>query len=197
MTGKKCEYCSTKVTNYNSINKSSENGFMCVCLHCYNKEMSEETGIDYDHIELQPILLQDSDSVDHTFHFTVRLLEERLVLKSFEIDGNNSAGYEFSMIGDIEDGLFALFSKLYEKMLKVLSMKHIYKDDDIGDWRISDEDIVRGQITCTPDSVDFDRNPMLIIDGKEISWEDFGQMLMTYEGFNFKLQIFDESDEMD
>jgi hypothetical protein len=38
---------------------------------------------------------------------------------------------------------------------------------------------------------------MVIIDGKEISWEDFGQTLMTYEGFNFKFQIFDRSDEMD
>ncbi len=43
----------------------------------------------------------------------------------------------------------------------------------------------------------FYRKDGLIIDGKEITWEDFGQMLMTYEGCNFKLQIFDESDEMD
>jgi hypothetical protein len=33
-------------------------------------------------------------------------------------------------------------------------------------------------------------------DGKEISWRQFGQMLMTYEGFNFKLEIFDKSDEI-
>jgi hypothetical protein len=38
--------------------------------------------------------------------------------------------------------------------------------------------------------------PLIVIDGKEIKWEDFGKMLMTYEGFNFKLEIVDKSDEM-
>ena len=40
------------------------------------------------------------------------------------------------------------------------------------------------------------RRPLIVIDGKEISWRQFGQMLMTYEGFNFKLEIFDKSDEI-
>lgn len=38
---------------------------------------------------------------------------------------------------------------------------------------------------------------MVVIDGKEISWADFGEALMIYEGFNFKMQIFDRSEEMD
>jgi hypothetical protein len=35
-----------------------------------------------------------------------------------------------------------------------------------------------------------------VIDGKKIKWDEFGRMLMTYEGFNFKLEIFDKSDEI-
>jgi len=31
---------------------------------------------------------------------------------------------------------------------------------------------------------------------KEIRWDEFGRMLMTYEGFHFKLEIFDRSDEI-
>ncbi len=66
MTEQKCEYCGTIVTNYNnSIMVPSEDGCICLCLHCYNKEMSEETGIDYDYIELQPVMLQDADGGDH------------------------------------------------------------------------------------------------------------------------------------
>ena len=40
------------------------------------------------------------------------------------------------------------------------------------------------------------RAPMLVIHGKEVSWEDFGRMLMTFEGFQFKLQIADPSDDV-
>lgn len=37
--------------------------------------------------------------------------------------------------------------------------------------------------------------PLLVIDGKSLSWDEFGRMLMTYEGFNFRLEIFDRSEE--
>jgi hypothetical protein len=33
------------------------------------------------------------------------------------------------------------------------------------------------------------------VDGREISWEEFGRMLLTFEGGQFKLQIFDRSEE--
>ena len=32
--------------------------------------------------------------------------------------------------------------------------------------------------------------------GREISWDDFGRMLMTFEGWQFKLEIGDPSDEV-
>jgi ECF sigma factor len=39
------------------------------------------------------------------------------------------------------------------------------------------------------------RLPMLIIDGREVTWEDFGRMLMSFEGFHFELNIRDKSEE--
>jgi hypothetical protein len=39
------------------------------------------------------------------------------------------------------------------------------------------------------------RLPMLIIDGREVTWEDFGPMLMSFEGFHFELNIRDKSEE--
>jgi hypothetical protein len=40
------------------------------------------------------------------------------------------------------------------------------------------------------------RVPLLVIDGREITWKEFGHMLMTFEGFQFKLQISDRSEEV-
>lgn len=198
MATDKCKHCGSDVKNHNdSIMVPSEDGYICLCLHCYNKEMSEATGIDYDNIKLQPVILQDADSVDHKFHFSIRLMGGELVLRSFETEENRSGGYEFSMIGGIEDGLFALFSKLYARMLKSLSRNHIYQDETTKSWQITENDIVRGNIICDSETEDWSRDPMIVIDGKGISWKEFGQMLMTYEGSNFKLQIFDNSEEMD
>jgi hypothetical protein len=40
------------------------------------------------------------------------------------------------------------------------------------------------------------RVPLLIIDGREITWEEFGRMMMSYEGWQFKLSIADKSEEL-
>ena len=41
-----------------------------------------------------------------------------------------------------------------------------------------------------------ERTPLVVVDGREISWEDFGRMLMTFEGWQFKLDISDPSEEL-
>jgi hypothetical protein len=38
--------------------------------------------------------------------------------------------------------------------------------------------------------------PLLIIDGREIGWDEFGRMLMSFEGWQFKLSIKDKSEEL-
>ena len=40
------------------------------------------------------------------------------------------------------------------------------------------------------------RLPMLVIDGKEISWEQFGRMVMGFEGWQFRMEIKDRSEEI-
>jgi hypothetical protein len=202
MADNQCKRCGTGVRNHNdSIMMLTEGGnYILLCLRCFNKEISEAIGIEFDEIDLQPILIKDADGIDHTFHFSVRLMEVGLVLGAFEKEyENRSEGYEFSIIGDVEDGVFPLFSRLYTRMCKALSRKHIYHDEGTNKWEITESDIVRGQITYDPDTDedDWTSDPMIVIDGKAITLKEFGQMLKAFEGFNFKLQIFDLTDEMD
>lgn len=157
--------------------------------------ISDSTGADYEDVEFEPIIIKDFDGKDHKFHFTVRLLGDRVAMDAFEIKNGHPGGYEFSIFGDIEDELFGLFGKLFERLRPALSRKHIYKEETTQSWQITNDDVVRGQLHCDLDSSD-ERLPLIVIDGKEISWNQFGQMLMTYEGFNFKLEIFDRSEDM-
>ncbi len=76
--------------------------------------------------------------------------------------------------------------------LPQLERKHI-EPGDLTPYRITDEDIVRGHIAWDDDTGE--ELPCFVIDGKELSWHEFGRMLMAYEGFHFKLQIFGGSEE--
>jgi hypothetical protein len=41
-----------------------------------------------------------------------------------------------------------------------------------------------------------DRAPLLIIDGREVTWDKFGRMLTSFEGWQFKLNLADKSEEL-
>lgn len=38
--------------------------------------------------------------------------------------------------------------------------------------------------------------PLLVIDGQEVSWREFGRMLMTFEGWQFRMEIVDRSGDV-
>ena len=194
----KCAFCGELVPGYSTIYVKVDERYQCSCLKCYNSRMAEYSNIDVEHIDLEPIILKDHENIDHKFYFTVRHLGDRVGIESFEIKDGQRGGYEFSHIGDPEEEIFNLFAKLVEQMLTGLHQKHIEWHDDINDWQITEKDVVRGKISCDlEETEDYGRHPpLVVIDGKEIKWEAFGRMLMTYEGFNFKLEIFDSSDEM-
>ena len=54
--------------------------------------------------------------------------------------------------------------------------------------------MVRGRIEW--DDAHSGRVPLLVIYGREIDWDEFGRMLMSFEGWQFKLNIADQSEEL-
>ncbi len=84
-----CEICGSHVPAYNTVYLTSEEKLTLVCLKCYNQRILDSTGFDYEHVEFEPIMIKDADGVDHKFHFTVRLLGDRVALDTFKIkDGH-------------------------------------------------------------------------------------------------------------
>jgi len=79
---------------------------------------------------------------------------------------------------------------LIDRIRRALSLRHI-RDGSLGP-EIADHGIVRGRIGW--DDAEDGQIPVLIIDGQEIAWNTFGRMLMTYEGWQFKLEIRDKSE---
>jgi hypothetical protein len=191
-TLEQCSGCGTEVPVYDGVHISSRDASRFLCSKCYNQLISEEMGLNFDHLSFHPITLCDRDGDAHTFHFQTRLFGDNVEIQALEIKKGLPRGYEFSVKGAAEDDLFALFAKLVDRMRRELARKHIEKSD-FTRFSITNEDIVRGRITWDDDTDG--EVPCLVIDGKELSWHEFGRMLMTYEGFDFKLEIFERSEE--
>jgi hypothetical protein len=188
---KKCSECGMEVKTYDSVCVSNGENSKLLCSRCYNKIVSKEIGLNFDHISFHPVVLKDIKGDDHTFHFQTFLFGDHVSIKALEIKDNESKGYEFSIHGEAEVDLFALFAKLVDRLRRELERVHI-EPCDITRYSIA-ENVVRGQITW--DEEINGEVPCLIIDGKEISWHKFGRMLMTFEGFHFKIDLFEGDEE--
>jgi hypothetical protein len=59
---------------------------------------------------------------------------------------------------------------------------------------VNDRLILRGTVGSDPD--EDHRMPMVVSDGREISWDELGRMVAAFEGRQFKLEFRDGSNEV-
>jgi hypothetical protein len=178
---------------YDSVHYGSmETGYRDLCSRCFNEEVACAGGLDFQHVQFDPVDMTDAAGRPHRFHFRLHLLGDRVALNAFELKDDEPGGYEFQAIGDAECDLFVLLAQLVERMHRALALSHLKEEGRFG-LGIADR-TVRGRITW--DTSEDGRVPLLVIDGREVTWEQFGRMLMVFEGWQFKLEIRDKSEEI-
>ena len=170
---------------------ADDNSGRLLCLDCYNQEMAASIGIDFKNPKFAPVLLVDVDGEEHKFEFIVQLFGHRLSIESFEPGKDH--GYEFA-IGGNPNEVQKLFNKLLGRMRRELSRKHIDTEQFYGSSEVLEDMEARGQIEWDDESDG--QLPLLVIDGKPVTWHQFGRILSTYEGWQFKLEIKDRDEEL-
>ena len=135
--------------------------------------------------------MTDCGGQAHEFHFRARLLGTMVALEAFELKDGTPAGYQFQMLGEPEGQLLSLLGRLIERMRRRLAKRDL-EQTDLG-LQIAGQS-VSGRIESDDDTDGL--LPVVVIDGQEVSWEQFGRMLMSYEGWQFRMEIRDRSEEV-
>ena len=167
-----------------------------LCPTCINKHIAEQMEVPApDPAEFPPIKLFDSVGKEHTFYFKLRL-STGLGITASEIDVNNSpCGYEFSIMKHPETPSLEAYSQLIEKIKKGLNERYLHSSDFSGfssqNRLYIKNNVIIGRIEQKEDT------PIVVIDGKEYTWEDIGQFVSSHEGFNFRLECIDPYDNID
>lgn len=187
-----CAGCGKRVPSYDLVRYGSESvGFQDLCSDCFNATVAAAMGMDrYESPQFAPVSIADHKGVTHTFHFQYRNFGTAVSLEGFELNDEGPTGHQFKIYGEPDDDPFSLLTTLIKKIRTSLSQCHLV--DGLHGPRIADHGVVRGQIDIDPDSHDY--TPLLVIDGQEITWDEFGSMLRGYEGWRFKLMLH-ECDE--
>lgn len=184
-----CHTCRAAIAGYDSVHYGSpETGYRDLCSRCFNEEVARLGGLRFEHVHFDPIEMRDAGGESHQFHFRLHLLGQHVSLDAFELEDGAPAGYTFQILGHPEADLFALMAQLIERMRRALARRHLEIDTPSKRLRIADF-LVRGRIEW--DEAEDGRLPLLVIDGRKMTWEQFGEMLMSYEGWQFKLETLE------
>jgi hypothetical protein len=169
----RCARCGQSTPSYEIVNYGSmENRYWEICRRCLNTEMAEAMGLEgFEHAKFEPVGLTDCAGEVHQFHFRTNLFGPGVAIDAFELRDGFPSGYQFQIIGSPEDDLLVLLGKLIAKIRRGLSTKHIV--DGQHGLQIADGRVVQGKIEC--DITHDDHVPLLIIDGREITWDELGQ----------------------
>ena len=171
---------------------SAEKGYREDLQPVLQHEVAKADGLTkFEHVKFAPVAIDDCAGDAHLFYFRVRLFGIGVAIDAFELREGYPFGYQFQIIADPEDDLMVLLGQMIEKIRRALSVKHLIQGN--SRWQIADHRRGAGShpVGRRPAAL-----PVLAIDGREVSWHEFGRMLMTYEGWQFKLEIRDQSEEI-
>lgn len=189
----KCSSCGKSVAAYDGVSTGGSEDSKPLCCRCFNEMIAERMGLDFDHPQFEDTILTDCRGFTHEFHFRTRFVPSGLLVEAFELKGGRRGGYEFAALGDFVDDPVDLRRKVLGRIRRALARKDLEaregREDDEYGRQVSRGQTVRGRITWDDESNG--RLPMLVIDGEDVTWDELGRMLMTFEGFQFKLEIRD------
>lgn len=109
------------------------------------------------------------DCIEFPMGYTVRAVE----------NDTDHMGYVFESFSEISP--YSALGKIRQKIRKALATRHITRSE-YGYDMMHDE--LTGRISC-----DDQGEPMLVIDGIHLTFDEFGQFFSSHEGFEFSLKI--------
>ena len=189
-----CDACHQPTPAHDVVNYGSmEGGYRKLCGRCFNGAAASRLGLQgFEHVVFEPVRMVDGRGTEHEFRFRSWLCGTGLAIDAFELRDGSPAGYRFQVIGEPDDDPLELLGKLIGKMRRALALTHL-EDTDLGP-QVNDGLVLLGTVDSDPEE---DHGvPMVVVDGSELSWDELGRMVATFEGWQFKLEFRDRSDEV-
>lgn len=104
----------------------------------------------------------------------------------------SQSGYRFAVIENHEDDIEDVLDKLQQKIKRNINRQYIIEHDLEGyTLRGVDREAIAGRFESDPYS---SQEPLVIVDGTPLNWNEFGRILTQFEGVQFKVSISDLTD---
>ncbi len=133
------------------------------------------------------------------YHFKISTFEgvAGLISEAIQViePGNENLSRRFEMLSEFDDDVEKTEMLLKAKIKKSINQRHLKHEN--GFLQMTIEQQIRGTITWNDNMTDTQFDQIFSVDGKRITIENFGKLIESYGGFNFKFKIYDPSDDIE
>jgi len=192
-----CGECNQLRPAFGFVTLSSEDSSpsRSLCPGCYNHGYMQRAGLpDLETSFFEPITRCDSIGKEHTFHFVVHM-STGLGIRAFECVDGCPGGYQFAVMEPPETPVQEAYEELIEKIESGIAVRYLKSSDFPGAGVSQNRLYVNGTAVNGGIEERDDGTPSVVIDGREYSWEEFGEFLSCFTGFDFRLECFDRCED--
>lgn len=165
-------------------------GGVDLCDACYDGRVSELTGRSPVGPAPAPLVLVGPDGRAHELRFRVLRGPAGIEARLEEAGVGLGDGYEFAVLGDHDAEVAPLVAQLETIARREVGRLYLEPAEHHPGWSLTEAGEARGRLVWNDGShrgVPYD----VVIDGRKLSWEEFGEALGPYERWNFHLVIED------
>lgn len=194
---KTCVRCGRKTSSALGVHVGEEGSFQLGglrfhCGRCTAEVMAERRGERFTYLEVEPLSIEDRDGRPRTFHFQYHTTGPLPGLEAIEMARGEPCGYRVGIVSEPGESGVSLVGRLLAKIRRELARVHVVADPHVSLGMRLAESLVRGRIECDPSG----DGPCVWVDGRRIDWNTFGELLLSHEGWQFRLEFHDPAAEV-
>ena len=160
-----------------------------LCDRCADRRVAAHTGWPELPDPPAPQVLIGPDGRTHTMRIRLHRTPTGVAAEAVELGRDPGQGYHLRVIGAHDVDVPMLVEQLRLQVRDEIGTTYLEPHPSRAGWLLRDREVA-GQLVWAGDSAPY----AVVIDGRTLSWEEFGRTLESFESWRFRLTIDDIDD---
>ena len=139
--------------------------------------------------------LRDGEGRRRTLAFRVWRAPTGIEVAVEETGVQLGEGYERAVLGTHDADVDVLVARLCEIASEEISRRQLEPNPNRDGWLLVD-DMVEGRLVWSDEGNEVGTPYKAVVDGRLLSWEELGRALEPYEGWCFRIELFDRIEDL-
>jgi hypothetical protein len=164
-----------------------------LCDRCFDRRIAAQTG----YAELPepppPFTLEGPDGRRHRMRFRLWRAPTGIEVEVEETKVPIGEGYRVAVLGDHDADVDTLIARARAAVAHRVAHQYLEPATRRSGWTVKDMEVA-GRFACD-DDFSTGHPYKVVVDGRTLTWEEFGDALESFDGWEFRLEVLDRVED--